>query len=359
MEIRIKDTSLQYSEEGKLELGGYINVTERQSEMLFSKKRNKWFKETMKKGVFQRAINKATEIPLLLEHDWNKKLATTSNGSLELHEDNIGLRFKAVIENQDIYNKVKAGLINACSFGFRALHENIEGVNERMERRYVDEIELLEVSLVENPAYLGSLVETRALLEEEIVRIESINNELNDSPATEVMEERKKEDEDKVADKQEQEVINDDSVQDEDTNDEASNEDSKEENSDEEKEEKESQDSTDDSSQSELSENSDKSEEEEKKDEPKQKRDLGADPVTEILTKEQINAIVEELVASKMQEIQLAEQKEDEANMALADVKNLHKEVENEIEADCMRHSYEVMKLRTELMRLNQIKRLN
>ena len=375
MEIRIKDATLHCGEEDKLELGGYINVTERQSEMLFSKKRNKWFKETMKKGVFQRAINKASEIPLLLEHDWSKKLATTSNGSLELFEDNIGLRFKAEIKNQDVYDKVKAGEINACSFGFKALHENIEGVNQRMEKRYVDEIELLEVSLVQNPAYLGSLVETRAMLEEEIERIEGINNDLTkDSPAT-GMEQRKKEDKDKVADKQESEDKKDDSVQDknsensenksEDEVNENSEEDNKEasnnevdENSEDDKKKKESKNSTEDNSQNKLSENSENSKEQ-KKDKSKEKRDLGTDPVTELLTKEQISQIVEELVASKMQEIQIAEQQEDEANKVLAEVKDFHRDVENEIEADCMRHSVEVMKLRTELLRLKQLKKMN
>lgn len=165
MEIRIKDVDLQCSD-GILKIGGYINVTERESEMLYNKKKHKWFKEIMKRGVFQSAIDKAMEIPLLLEHNWNKKIATTANNTLELREDQIGLRFDAVIDDENIYAQVKSGVINSCSFGFRALEEDIEEINNRLEKRYVRGIELLEVSLVKNPAYIGSLVESRAYEEE-------------------------------------------------------------------------------------------------------------------------------------------------------------------------------------------------
>lgn len=373
MEIRIKDASLQCLEEGKLEVGGYINVTERQSEMLFSQQRNKWFKETMKKGVFQRAINKAKEIPLLLEHDWSQKLANTNDGTLELVEDNIGLKFRAMIENKEIYDQVKAGLINACSFGFKALHQSIEGVNERFERRYVDEIELKEVSLVKNPAYVGSLVETRAMLEEEIKKIDSLTSESSiESPATE--EERAKPKEptqkEEVAKDKEDSQEKDQSKNDE--SDKEKVEDSeKEDTPNDEKESKK------ESSQKKSSENSESSEKEDdeksdeaeldeedsekNKDKPKEKRDLGEVPSndTEFVTKESINQIVEDLVQAKLQEIQQAEQEEKNCNQMLNDVQEYHREVENEIQADCMKHNLQVMRLRTDYMKLCQLKRIN
>lgn len=167
MEYRIKDVSLSCGSENELKIGGYINVTERESETLYSKKRGKWFNEVMKRGVFQSAINKAKEIPLLVEHNWDNCIATTANRSLELVEDNIGLKFTATIQDKDIYEKVKSGVINSCSFGFRALKEAIEPVSDRLEKRFVSDIELLEVSLVKNPAYVGSLVEQRNLEEAE------------------------------------------------------------------------------------------------------------------------------------------------------------------------------------------------
>lgn len=163
MEFRIKDVSLEVDTRGIQRIGGYINVTERESEMLFSQQRGKWFKETMQKGVFQRSINKSTNIPLLLEHDWNRELANTANGTLELREDNIGLRFDATIDDANLYEEIRSGKINSCSFGFKVNEQEYQEVNSRLEKRYVKDITLLECSLVKNPAYVGSLVESRAL----------------------------------------------------------------------------------------------------------------------------------------------------------------------------------------------------
>lgn len=161
MEFRIKDVQLDHSEDRKI--GGYVNVTERESETLYSQQRGKWFKEVMKKGVFERALAKNQSIPCLLEHNWEKELAHTSKGTLELREDNIGLRFDAIITDDEVYEQIRSGAINSCSFGFTVEEQDFENVNSRFEKRYVHEINLKEISLVKNPAYVGSLVESRNL----------------------------------------------------------------------------------------------------------------------------------------------------------------------------------------------------
>ena len=193
MEFRLKDVNLEVDTRGVQKIGGYINVTERESETLFSQKRGKWFKETMQKGVFQRAIEKITSVPLLLEHDWNKEVANTSNGTLELREDNIGLRFDAVIDDINLYEEIRSGKINSCSFGFRVNDQEYTEVNSRLEKRYVKDITLLECSLVKNPAYVGSLVESRnlenALKEEQENEVVENIEETTEPVETEVVEE--------------------------------------------------------------------------------------------------------------------------------------------------------------------------
>lgn len=169
-EYRIKDMELQNHEDGSYKIGGYINVTNRESETLYNKKNGKWFKEIMTSGVFEDALDRADEIPLLLEHNWDEKLASTSLGDLTLKEDNIGLRFEAIIKDESLYQKIKAGIINSCSFGFKVLRERVECINSKLDRRFVDAIELLEVSLVKNPAYVGSLCESRSY-EDELAKI--------------------------------------------------------------------------------------------------------------------------------------------------------------------------------------------
>lgn len=169
-EYRIKDMELQNNEDGSYKIGGYINVTNRESETLYNKKNGKYFKEILTSGVFEDALERAEEIPLLLEHNWDEKLASTSLGDLKLREDNIGLRFEATIKDESLYQKIKAGIINSCSFGFKVLRERVECINSKLDRRFVDAIELLEVSLVKNPAYVGSLCESRSY-EDELTKI--------------------------------------------------------------------------------------------------------------------------------------------------------------------------------------------
>ena len=183
-EYRIKDMELKNNKDGSYKIGGYINVTERESQMLYNKENGKYFKEVMTSGVFEDALSRAKEVPLLLEHNWDEKLASTSLGDLTLKEDNIGLRFEATIKDESLYQKIKAGIINSCSFGFKVLKERVENVNSLMYRRFVDAIELLEVSLVKNPAYVGSLCESRsyedelAKIRESITELEAIEAEL-------------------------------------------------------------------------------------------------------------------------------------------------------------------------------------
>lgn len=161
MEIRLKDVNLEYDNDAK-RIGGYINVVERSSEVMYSHKDCKWFKETMQSGVFKRALQKNQSVPLLLEHDWDKQVAHTNDGTLELREDSIGLRFDAVV-SEDTYKEIEKKGITSCSFGFKINEQQKEPVNTKLEKRYVTNIDLFEVSLVSNPAYVGSLVEKRAL----------------------------------------------------------------------------------------------------------------------------------------------------------------------------------------------------
>ena len=193
MEFRIKDVQLDHSEDRKI--GGYVNVTERESETLYSQQRGKWFKEVMKKGVFERALAKNQSIPCLLEHNWDRELAHTSKGTLELREDNIGLRFDAIITDDEVYEQIRSGAINSCSFGFTVEEQDFEDINSRFEKRYVHEINLKEISLVKNPAYVGSLVESRNLEmalreDEEMNKVEEVVEtvEVNEE-TTEVVEE--------------------------------------------------------------------------------------------------------------------------------------------------------------------------
>ena len=304
MEYRIKDVSLQAEDDGLMKVGGYINVTERESEMLYSKRKRKWFKEVMKRGVFQRAIEKAREIPLLFEHNWEKRLATTKDKSLTLKEDNVGLKFEAIIEDRSVYDQVKSGAINSCSFGFRALEEEIEPIDSRLERRFVSDIELLEVSLVSNPDYVGSSAEARAYEEE-------------------TAEETKEKEEVVEAESEVEEVRTEEVVDDTEDN----------------------------------SEKTEESEETEEAEEEADTREIGVNNVTpQEIPREVLIEIVEDLINQKMADLREAEVTEQIANEQLQDAKEFHEEVERDLANNCMKYNSEVIKMRLQLLKLNTLK---
>ena len=64
MEIRLRDVTISVDDLENRKIGGYINVTNRESEVMYSKKRGMYFKEIMQPGVFKDAIdnNKIPEV---------------------------------------------------------------------------------------------------------------------------------------------------------------------------------------------------------------------------------------------------------------------------------------------------------
>lgn len=203
MEIRLKDIKLDYNSEQR-KLGGYINVVERASETLFSQQRGKWFNEVIKAGTFTRALQKNNSIPMLLEHDWDKQIAHTANGTLELREDAIGLRFDAIVD-EETFNEIQQRNITSCSFGFKVNEQQYESVNPKLEKRYISNIDLFEVSLVANPAYVGSLVEQRNMEQaledmETETEVEEVVEETKEELVEEVRADKKEDESEKESD---------------------------------------------------------------------------------------------------------------------------------------------------------------
>lgn len=289
MEYRIKDVQLDHSDR---KVGGYVNVTERSSELLYSHQRKKWFTEVMKKGVFERALKKNQSIPCLLEHDWNKELAHTSKGTLELREDNIGLRFDAYIEDEEVYQQIVNGEINSCSFGFSVEKQDFEEVNSKCEKRYVHEINLKEISLVKNPAYTGSLVEQRNL-EMALQEDEEMNKEVEEVVVEETVEE--------VTETVETEV-------------------------------------------EETTEETDKEE--------RSVEEVVEVDNTEQVVDEVVKDLVEDAIEKKEHEVEYHEEMADMAEEYSEELKERAEEVKNE----SVLHEIQALRLRTELLRLKQIK---
>ena len=356
MEFRVLGTDLSCIENTR-KIGGYINVTERESEILYNKNKGKWFKETMKKGVFERALDRANDIPLLLQHDWDKKLASTSNKTLNLREDQVGLRFEAEIEDEKLYSEIRDGKINHCSFGFSVVTEQIEPINNRLEKRSVEEINLYEVSLVKNPAYEGSIVEARQYEQALKMDEETLLHSSEDNTVTNTV---KNDEEIRKVDSEENEELKKDENKDE-----VSSKDKKAKNSDDESKE-----DNDTSLESEVSENSEDSEDkeseetkddsEDKEDKSKEKRNEGLDEGNQFeniaSSPTELKSLINELIDSKLLDIEKAKTNEQIAQEELETVKCINSLIEEDCESIHIEKMNELIKLEIELLKLKEIK---
>lgn len=148
--------------EDNVVLEGYINVTSRESKILTDEKGK--FIEVINPKVFERAIRNNPKILLLRDHDFKLNLGDTTN-NLELREDAIGLHYVATVNDADTMALAKASKLSGCSFGFNKPKYSSIKVENGIEKRYINELDLFEVSILtdaKNPAYTGCSVYTRS-----------------------------------------------------------------------------------------------------------------------------------------------------------------------------------------------------
>jgi ATP-dependent Clp protease protease subunit len=124
------------------------------------------WRERIMPGAFKRALAEKQNVFHLIQHMPHLVLGRTVAGTLELFEDEKGLRFRTLLGNrsyeQDLIETVERGEINDCSFAFGAVKQ--KWVEERdsnkrtIEVRELHDVDLFDVSLVAFPAYRGTSV---------------------------------------------------------------------------------------------------------------------------------------------------------------------------------------------------------
>lgn len=141
---------------------GYVNAVERDSRLLPQRMcpgAESEFVEQVKAGTFQRALDSGQSIELMYNHE---KVIGKRGLNLELKEDNIGLYAKATVNDPDVISKARSGELRGWSFGFNCIKDSWESIGTNRQRRYLDEIRLLEVSILDKkPAYIGTSIEMR------------------------------------------------------------------------------------------------------------------------------------------------------------------------------------------------------
>lgn len=146
----------------KVLIDGYVNAVDRYSKPLNSILGK--FIEKIVPGCFKRAIEENSNIKVLLNHDQLRELANTENGTAKLFEDNIGLRAIVEIDDPEVVDKAKKGLLKGWSFGFKDKKVNRSKNEEGLYVRDVVDMYLREVSIIDDrktPAYYGTSIEMR------------------------------------------------------------------------------------------------------------------------------------------------------------------------------------------------------
>lgn len=167
--------------EDKVILDGYVNVTGRDSRVLKDVRGE--FIEQVVPGTFRRALEASEKVDILFNHKEQRRLSDNTADEVQLYEDNIGLRCIIETNDDEIREKAEKNELTGWSFGFKAKKDRWEDGEVR--RRYLEEINLLEVSLLDvTPAYIATSVERRGdkgelmekrFIEDEPIRKTTIN----------------------------------------------------------------------------------------------------------------------------------------------------------------------------------------
>ena len=120
--------------------------------------------ESVAPGAFADALG--ADIRALIDHESRLVVGRNKAGTLELREDSHGLwgRIKVNPNDQDavnLYERVKRGDVDQCSFGFDIIEEDTEVRDDGSVHWTIKKVKLYEVSVVTFPAYEETSVSAR------------------------------------------------------------------------------------------------------------------------------------------------------------------------------------------------------
>lgn len=146
-------------------ISGYVNAVERWSKPLRANLRGMMlrFIEKIKAGAFKNALKRNDNVKVLLNHNVDRELANTKDGTAILEEDNIGLRAEVTITDPEVVEKARNHKLVGWSFGFLSNSDDVDESGS-IATRTVNDMDLAEVSILDDtksPAYYGTSLETR------------------------------------------------------------------------------------------------------------------------------------------------------------------------------------------------------
>lgn len=122
--------------------------------------------EYIKPGTFDKHLATKPDVYALINHDPEKVLGRTKNGTLSLEARSEGIHFTIKTPKtgvaSDLYESVKRGDVTGMSFGFKAVKDTWS-MEEGKDCRSIHEAVLKEVSVVTYPAYRATEIHARSI----------------------------------------------------------------------------------------------------------------------------------------------------------------------------------------------------
>jgi HK97 family phage prohead protease len=157
-EIRTNSVDFEVRAEGDgMTFTGYASVFNSPSEDLGG------FIEYVAPGAFKRSLQSRNEVKLLWNHDSGEPLASLRGGTMQLVEDERGLKVTAQLPNttrgRDIAELLRTKVIDSMSFGFNVIKDSWSRDGQT---RTLESVRLFEVSVVSFPAYEATTAQVRS-----------------------------------------------------------------------------------------------------------------------------------------------------------------------------------------------------
>lgn len=145
-------------QEGEMIIEGYFAVFNKQTELW------KGAYEEIDPEAFNNTLG--NDIRALINHDAGLVLGRNKSGTLNLKVDSYGLWGSIKINEKDtdainLYERVKRGDVDQCSFGFNILSEETDWRDDGTVKWKIKEVDLHEVSVCTFPAYEDTGVQAR------------------------------------------------------------------------------------------------------------------------------------------------------------------------------------------------------
>jgi HK97 family phage prohead protease/HK97 family phage major capsid protein len=124
------------------------------------------FREIIEPGAFSKHLRTDPDVRALIEHDASKIIGRTTSRTLQVIEDDGGVRVSIDPPNNqtgnDLIESVRRGDLSAMSFGFRALNDRWE-TRDGEPFRTIVEGALYDVSVTAFPSYPDTTIAVRSL----------------------------------------------------------------------------------------------------------------------------------------------------------------------------------------------------